>query len=154
MAPSSKIYALLDRDSIYDILFGHCSSATIYRLGSTCHFARRAMKEYTRRAFDIQKHFTRFFTDPITFRCLQARTLAVVSGSNALQFLDRTVYPNSDLDLYVSSRHAAEVCDWIVKSGGKNYKLIPSASQIRKGVVDVSIALFIQTRRSDQRRYR
>ena len=46
----------------------------------------------------------RFFPDPgdvLAFRQLQTELQSLVSGSHALQLLDRTVYQDSDLDLYV-----------------------------------------------------
>ncbi|KAJ8482370.1 hypothetical protein ONZ51_g5420 [Trametes cubensis] len=53
------------------------------------------------RAFNVNKRLSRYFRDPSAFRSLQARTATVISGSFALQFFDRTFYPESDLDLYV-----------------------------------------------------
>ena len=49
----------------------------------------------------INNHLSRFFPDPIVFRSLQARTANLVSGSNALQFSDRTSYEEADTDVYV-----------------------------------------------------
>lgn len=50
-----------------------------------------------------------FFRNVDGFRAMQARTGALVSGSTALQLLDRTTYANSDLDLYVDRRYADDV---------------------------------------------
>ncbi|KAI5117825.1 hypothetical protein M0805_003303 [Coniferiporia weirii] len=113
---------ILDRDGIYDCLFGYCTPATIFCLGRTCRLAYRSVQDYMKRAFDIEKHFSRYFTNPFTFRILQARTQALVSGSTALQFMDRTLYEESDLDIYVSWPQAAKVCEWIMNWGGKGYE--------------------------------
>lgn len=43
-------------------------------------------------AFDINRCLSRFFTSPSAFRSLQARTGTLISGSIALQFLDRVRY--------------------------------------------------------------
>ncbi|KAH8115924.1 hypothetical protein DFH11DRAFT_1246336 [Phellopilus nigrolimitatus] len=143
------IYEVFERDAVYDSLFGHCSPASIFRIGRTCRAGRRAAQHYARRTFDINKHLGRFFSDPLKFRALQARTGLVVSGSNALQFMDRTVYPDSDLDLYVSSKNAPLVCKWIVENGGKEYRFVPSGAQIAKGIRTVQLALLAHRQRED-----
>ena len=61
---------------------------------------RIAVKDFERRAYNVNKHLARFFSDPLSFRSLIAKTRMVISGSFALQFFDRTRYPGSDLDLY------------------------------------------------------
>jgi hypothetical protein len=78
------------------------SPATFICFSKTCRTARTLVNEWTRRIFDVNKHLARFFRDPLTFRAVQASTGTLISGSNALQFLDRTVYEDSDLDLYVA----------------------------------------------------
>ncbi|EJD05470.1 uncharacterized protein FOMMEDRAFT_152781 [Fomitiporia mediterranea MF3/22] len=149
----SKFYALVDRDSIYDSLFDFCTPATIFRVARTCRLAHAAMLDYTSRVFDINKHYLRFFNDPFSFRVLQARTHAIVSGSSALQFMDRTVYEKSDLDIFVTNRCAAEICAWIVKCGGRGYRFVPTEKQIEKGIITAAIALRMhreqQTHRGD-----
>ena len=150
---SSKFQALIDRDSIYDSLFGYTSPATIYRVGRTCRLAYWAVKDYTGRAFDINSHLKRFFVDPFGFRVIQARTQAVVSGSSALQFFDRTVYPNSDLDIFVANKDAAEVCAWIVNCGGKGYKFVPTEKQALKNIITPRLALRVHRRGENQASY-
>lgn len=137
----SLIYEVLDRDAVYDTVFENSTPATIFRIGKTCHAARRAMQDYVGRTFNINQHFERFFTDPFEFRVLQARTGLVVSGSSALQFMDRTVYPCSDLDLYIAEDCATLVCDWICSEGGRQYHFVPSVRQVQRGILTVQNAL-------------
>lgn len=111
---SSNILRILDRDAAYDALFAHCTPATLHRLSLSCRISRRAVSDYNSRAYDINKHFSRFFRNPVAFRRLQMYTGAVVSGSNALQFLDRAVYPEADLDIYVHKDSAERVGKWIM----------------------------------------
>lgn len=75
------------------------------------------MQSYSLRAFNINKHLSRFFDNPSEFRSLQARTATLVSGSNALQFLNRLAYSDSDLDLYTYRIHGLEVCNWLLQNG-------------------------------------
>ncbi|EIW61531.1 uncharacterized protein TRAVEDRAFT_27113 [Trametes versicolor FP-101664 SS1] len=65
---------------------------------------------------------------------MQARTGTLVSGSSALQFFDRTLYPESDLDLYVHARHRREVGRWLVEEG---YAFAPTEHQDPRFEVEV-----------------
>lgn len=131
MSLSPMLTEFLNRDCCYDSLFDRCSPASLFRFGRTCQLARRALKDYSRRAYNINKHLSRFFTEPLEFRALQAQTNAVVSGSTALQFMDRTLYEDSDLDLYVTCPYAAQVCDWVITYGGKGYVFDLSKSKLK-----------------------
>ncbi|KAI0323130.1 hypothetical protein GY45DRAFT_1212045, partial [Cubamyces sp. BRFM 1775] len=53
---------------------------------------------------------------PMSFRCLQARTGTLVSGSVALQFFDRTRY-ETNLDVFVYPYHRREVGEWLLSQG-------------------------------------
>ena len=138
---SSLFYQLLDRDSIYDSLFDHSTPATIICTARTCQRAYRAAADYNLRAFDIHKHLQRFFTDPLEFRMVQAQTGTIISGSNALQFLDRDFYPESDLDLFVEPDHASAVCKWIVRRAGYDYRFEPNKTQKGAGIVTYEQAI-------------
>lgn len=133
MSTASQFYLIFDRDSIYDTLFAYLSPASIFRTARTCHIARQASIDYQSRAFDIHRHLKRFFVDPVGFRVLQAQTGAVISGSNALQFLDRDIYPDSDLDIFVNIGNALDVCSWIAQSAGNGYSFEPNETQQAEG---------------------
>jgi hypothetical protein len=53
---------------------------------------------------------------------MMKETHAVISGSTALQFFDRTIYQRADLDLYLDSRYLGV---WKSKVFGFGYKLVP-----------------------------
>ncbi|KIK56018.1 hypothetical protein GYMLUDRAFT_174917 [Collybiopsis luxurians FD-317 M1] len=65
--------------------------------------SHQEMLNFSRLAFDLTQVLSQFFLDQeiIQFRVIQALTRMVISGSTALQFLQRESYPNSDLDIYV-----------------------------------------------------
>ncbi|KAG2067252.1 hypothetical protein BDR04DRAFT_1233498 [Suillus decipiens] len=108
----SFIRILVWRPPIGSSCVGHLfSSAPIYDL------IFRDLSPRTLRAYNINRHLSRFFPDPLSFRSLQARTGLIISGSNALQFLDRTFYPESDLDIYSHPGHVYEVLEWIESFG-------------------------------------
>ena len=72
-----------------------------------------------RRAFRINHVLKRYFTPPeiSTFRYLQSRSQMIISGSTALQFFERSIYPDSDLDIYVEERYKDMVAVWLVSIG-------------------------------------
>ena len=118
----NPLYAkLFARAPVYDILFACLSPRSLVQLALTCRAAYLAVAEFKARAFNVNRHFSRYFTDPIAFRSLQARTNTLVSGSNALQFLDRTFYPEADLDLYTHPGHSFEVAQFLVEAQGYRY---------------------------------
>ena len=89
---------------------------------------RAATLDFTGRAYNLDRRLARFFGDPAAFRALMARTRVVISGSFALQFLDRSFYPESDLDLYVSTEGSfREIGLWLMQDEGYVFK--PSAVQ-------------------------
>ncbi|EIW56989.1 uncharacterized protein TRAVEDRAFT_81046, partial [Trametes versicolor FP-101664 SS1] len=96
------------------------------RLYRTCRLARDVVATFIKVAFDVNATLKRFVPDPLAFRSLQARTGTLISGSIALQFFDRAVYPESDLDLYVHSQHRREVGMWLLSMG---YTFFPSRRQ-------------------------
>jgi hypothetical protein len=64
----------------------------------------------------VNKFLGRYFDerDVLSFRSLQAQTGALISGSSALQVLDQTEYPESDLDVYVDLYETLKICEWLV----------------------------------------
>jgi len=112
---------------VYDLVFALLSPRTLARVALACRAAYVAVAAFKSRAFNINHHFSRYFADPLAFRSLQAKTNTLVSGSDALQFLDRTFYPSADLDLYTHPGHSLEVAHFLVESEG--YKYVPRESQ-------------------------
>lgn len=111
-----------DKIEICDCLFNQCTLQSLFRLRRTCKTAKCAIDDYVSRAYDINHFLSRFFEDPSSFRDLQALTDAVISGSAALQFLDRTEYIGSDLDIYVTKEHVLTVCNWLMDSSERRYR--------------------------------
>lgn len=125
--PKTLSNVVLTNDLIYDMVFSYCTPASFLRLARTCKSARAAVKSYMQRAFKIDRILSRFFTSPRGFRQLQARTGTLLSGSAALQFFDRSHYPESDLDIHVPLKYGIEVGEFLFKEG---YKFKPEREQI------------------------
>jgi hypothetical protein len=117
---------ILIRPPIFETIFSNLSPASLVRFARLCRLARIAISLFFERAFNVNRHLLRFVSNPISFRSLQARTGTLISGSNALQFLDRTFYPESDLDLYTHPGHSKEVGLWLIQEG---YTFLPGEEQ-------------------------
>jgi hypothetical protein len=111
---------------IFDVFLSCSSPGTIARYSRCCRSSRKAVINFTRRAYNINRHLTRFFSEPLEFRAVQAHTGTLISGSNALQFLDRTFYEGSDLDLYVDDQYRKEIGHYLQKEG---YCFVPNGEQ-------------------------
>lgn len=122
LVDSEPLYArIFSRAPIYDLVLSCLSPRSLVWLARTCRVVYFAVAEFKGRAFNVNTHFSRYFSNPIAFRSLQARTNTLVSGSNALQFLDRTFYPEADLDLYTHPGHSFEVAQFLVEAEGYQY---------------------------------
>ena len=92
-----------------------------------------------KRAFCVDRLLSRYFTpaEITRFRELQSLTGALISGSTALQFLDRDTYPNSDLDVYVEHRYVRCLAEWLVEIG---YKYTPLSDSAEMATLDAAFA--------------
>lgn len=111
---------------IHEIIFSHLTPLEFLRLAKTCRLVYAVVQTFITRTFNINRALSRFFSDPIAFRSLQARTGTLISGSFALQFFDRTFYSESDLDLYVHPQFKQEVALWFPQNG---YQFVPGRHQ-------------------------
>ena len=103
---------------ITDNIFCRLTPLSLTRMASVCRGIRSVAKDFQRRAYNINRRLELFVTDPGAFRSLMARTHMVISGSFALQFFDRTFYPESDLDIYVHPDGSiGEVGLYLIKDG-------------------------------------
>lgn len=129
-----SVHSILSNPNIYDNILSDLNPLAKYRLGSISQLSHQAVNYFDKRAFNINRHLSPFFTNPISFRNLQRRTGTIISGSNALQFFDRTHFNGADLDLYVHPGHAGEVCDWLRESAG--YRHIGGDEVLKQALVE------------------
>lgn len=120
------LHKLLFNHLIHEVMFAYMTPLELMRVARTCRLAHTTVHDFIKRTFKINRFLLRFFTDPLAFRSLQARTRTLISGSSALQFLDRTFYPESDLDLYIPSVEVDEVVTWLL---GQGYKYVADEEQ-------------------------
>lgn len=94
----------------------HLSPAEICRFQKVSQGCRVSAISALTQVFNIHSRLLYFFKDPNSFRLMQSETGAIISGSFALQFFQRSFYPEADLDLYVvdSAKHIAG--DWLLSN--------------------------------------
>ena len=117
---------ILPNGLLFDRILDFASPGTLVCLSKTCHYAQDAVNHYIPRAFDINKALSRYFTNPLTFRSLQAATSTLISGSSALQFLGRFFYSGSDLDLYCDRSSRVALGEYLLDEG---YTFVPNSRQ-------------------------
>src|SRR5260221_4362327 len=111
---------MLNRTSTTDdaILHG-LSPAPLIRYSQINKTTQQIAYSYMRREFSVNRVLSRFFTpiELLSFHYLQSKTEMFISGSTALQFFDRTNYPQSDLDLYVEHKFRVNIVTWLMSIG-------------------------------------
>ena len=124
---STFVSRILTNDLLYDIILRSSTPPSLYRIARTCRTAHAAVHSHIGRSFNINKHFAEYFTRPLAFRAMQARTGTLVSGSNALQYLLRETYDDSDLDMYCAYDQREAVGRWLMREEG--YRFRPNSRQ-------------------------
>ncbi|KAI0083212.1 hypothetical protein BDY19DRAFT_866494, partial [Irpex rosettiformis] len=101
----------------------------VVRFRRICRLCHRSANANLKQLFNIYRAYLWYFDDPDAFRILQARTGAIVSGSFALQFVARTYYEDSDLDVFVHYGAHETVGSWLWSQG---YHFLSPLHQARK----------------------
>lgn len=103
-APASlfeHFIASLSVDNLVHLL-SYVSLAQILALEATSVRAYQTIQTYREEVWNIDAHLSPWFPDPKEFRSLLGDCNAVVSGSHVLQFLERSKYLGSDIDIFIS----------------------------------------------------
>lgn len=89
----------------------------ILRMSMTCFRLHHVVESYIRSTWDPNQFFSRWFSRPVAFRQMLGRCNAIVSGSGALQFFDRTYYEDSDLDIFMRPAGVLRLSEWLRDDG-------------------------------------
>ncbi|KAJ8081044.1 hypothetical protein PM082_017884 [Marasmius tenuissimus] len=118
----------LPPDTASNSIFSCLDPPDIISYSRTCREAYLQVQMYWTRALCIYRLLSRFFSEDEArqFRAVQALTGTLISGSMALQFFNRTLYPGSDLDIYVEHRYCEPVAVFLRSIG---YKYEPNSTQ-------------------------
>jgi len=95
----TQLESAFDNQVLYNDIISCLSPATRITLARASTSTYVAVDEFTKQAYNINRHLGQYFTKPTTFRTLQAWTGTLISGSSAIQFLNRSQYPGSDLEV-------------------------------------------------------
>lgn len=117
MSHSAALDEILHRSEIVETIFSVLSPANAMRFSRVARVTRDVMKIQNATTYNIHRLLRTFFNDVVGFRCLQARTRTLISGSNALNLFDRMRYRDFDLDLYTHPGNAREVGLWLIAEG-------------------------------------
>jgi hypothetical protein len=102
---------------LYDRVLASLNPVDIFRYSRTCRMANEAVSSYFDRVFDLPRHLRRFFSSPANFRTVLRKTGALISGTFAALFFDRTIRSHRLLDIYVQHKHANSVVHWLLHNG-------------------------------------
>ncbi|KAF8871650.1 hypothetical protein CPB84DRAFT_1629013, partial [Gymnopilus junonius] len=89
----------------------------IINLSKTSRAVYSLVTWYKRTTWDPTTIYKKWFIHVSAFRRLLRRTNAIISGSFALQFFDRSIYPGSDMDIFLRAAGASDVCYWLLSQG-------------------------------------
>lgn len=83
------------------------------RVASTSRSIHAALQQ----CWTVDTGLARWFDNPFDFRQMLGNCGAVVSGSTAVQFFDRTRYPASDLDIVIPITTTYSMGLWLMENG-------------------------------------
>lgn len=93
----------------------------LFRMSQTCKMMRDVVTVYWTTAFDLSRLIRPFIPGEqlASFQNMLKTTAGIISGSTALQFLDRTQYQAADLDLYINQSHIDVASKWFLDRGAR-----------------------------------
>ncbi|KAH0604090.1 uncharacterized protein H6S33_007121 [Morchella sextelata] len=97
--PPSTLEDVLDHYTIRSTLFSLLDPLSLIRLQRCSRKLHSHAPEMHKTQWNLPRFLTRWVRDPAAFRRQMAANDAILAGSAALQFFDRTHYPDSDLDV-------------------------------------------------------
>lgn len=130
--------------SISVIVFDFCSAMVLVRLLKTSHHIRSIVKAYIAKVFTVDRIICRYFEDTLSFRTMQSHTATIISGSAALQFFDRSCYPNSDLNLHVPMSGVDILFNYLLSNG---YAFNPHVGQdfdLGRALAESALPLWVE----------
>lgn len=126
----SSFEQVMHIEDVREGIFHYSDPRALYAIRQSTQMLKFYVDFYLSIVFNINSLLQRFFTHPRKFRGVQAATRTLIGGSTCVQFFDRTFYPDSDLDLYVTRDGVYELCKWILDHGGRGYVFNPTSVQL------------------------
>jgi hypothetical protein len=103
------------------IVFDQMLVIDLFWMSQTCRMMRDVVRAYWTTAFNLSRVIYPFVPEEqvLSFRNMLRTTGTIISGSTALQFLDRTRYGGADLDLYINQCHIDAASKWLLDRGAR-----------------------------------
>ncbi|KAJ6507218.1 hypothetical protein C8R47DRAFT_1209151 [Mycena vitilis] len=120
MGPLSPLERILlcVQDSLLVRLLSFWNPAEVFKFAGLSRITNGIMDHYITLVWDVDAHFYQWFRDsPSIFRSVLRRSNGVVSGSHILQFLDRTRYLDSDIDIFIRIGGVFTMGRWLLSQG-------------------------------------
>jgi len=114
---------LIQREEHYPVFDRICSYlgiGDIISMTRTCKRLSGLYQALLATQWNVDRALRRFVNDPYRFRSKLGEYDAIVSGSFALQFFDRVIWPESDLDIYISQTQQEQFEAYLCES--EDYK--------------------------------
>jgi hypothetical protein len=143
LGPQAVLFALLDTQSLLSLM--QCCSALSALVQCTCFNLVTLLRPFLPGVDDEQSA-----ENIRRFRKLQAQIGIIISGSTALQFLARTRWVHSDLDLFVHRRHAFHLMEFLC---GLGYHYQPREGQSANMVARLEVILSCEHDASEWEQY-
>ncbi|PPQ74440.1 hypothetical protein CVT26_001421 [Gymnopilus dilepis] len=112
-----EMFLLRGSSSILLEIFNVIDIISLMTLSKCSKVLRRLFICYAQAKWDPAKRYRRWFSDVLEFRRVLRRSGAVISGSFALQYFDRSFYAESDMDLFVRIGGVGPLCEFIRSQG-------------------------------------
>lgn len=130
--------------SLLDVIILYWSPDDIGRMRGTNTSLKTLLDDYAERHWNVDEMFGTWFSDPLYFRALLAYTGAIVSGSQALQFMGREYYSQSDMDIFC--KHDTQLfIGRFLNEMGYRYKPRPLKERVSRNHRDVPPRSFDST---------
>jgi len=109
------------------MLLSYWPVVSIMRLKSVNFLLKCLVDEHCRCEWDIDSFLLNWFRHPMDFRGKLGQCDGIVSGSQVLQFFDRTCYSDSDFDIFLRPEGALEMGRWLQAN---DYVYSPSSAAV------------------------
>lgn len=103
----------------------------IVALTRTCKKLSNLYQILLKRQWDVDAGLRRFVDDPLQLRSQLRKHSAIISGSFALQFFERVVWEDSDLDIYARADLAAiGLAEYLCEAEGYSLQLTSTGEEM------------------------
>lgn len=133
---------LLQREDYYPVFDRICSYLGIEDIISLTRTCKRLSSLYQvllSTQWNVDRALRRFVDNPHQFRSKLGEYNAIVSGSFALQFFDRVVWPESDLDIFILDSRQEGFMAYLCESEGYVCDTTEPRAMEYEAMIDVEV---------------